>query len=120
MHLWLFLLAWLYFAIATLALFHFLKIHVQKTHLSKNNMLKRSKFKIGEFLVTTNGNIFIHDGHENSDGYGCLIGMRADGTILKQSDWGNFMRYPIDHIASDKEIDILMRKIMATKHITNY
>jgi hypothetical protein len=52
-------------------------------------MLKRSKFKIGEFLVTTNGNIFIHDGYENGDGYGCLIGMSSDGTILKQSDLVN-------------------------------
>ena len=31
-------------------------------------MLKRSKFKIGEFLVTDNGNIFVHDGYENGDG----------------------------------------------------
>ena len=83
-------------------------------------MLKRSKFKIGEFLVTTNENIFIHDGYENSDGYGCLIGMSSDGTILTQSDWGNFMRYPIDHIASDKEKEILIRKIMYAKEILNY
>lgn len=83
-------------------------------------MLKRSKFKIGEFLVTTNGNIFIHDGYVNADGYGCLIGMIPDGTILKQSDWGNFMRYPIDHIASDEEKEILIRKIMYAKEILNY
>ena len=51
---------------------------------------------------------------------GCLIGMDSNGDIQKQSDWGNFMRYPIDHIASDKEIDIIMRKIMDAKHITNY
>nr|DAI28508.1 MAG TPA: hypothetical protein [Caudoviricetes sp.] len=30
------------------------------------------------------------------------------------------MRYPIDHVASDKEIDRLMRKIMYAEHITNY
>lgn len=83
-------------------------------------MLKRGKFKIGEFLVTTDGNIFVHDGYENGDGYGCLIGMSSDGTILKQSDWGNFMRYPIDHIASDEEKEVLMRKIMYAKEILNY
>lgn len=83
-------------------------------------MLKRSEFKRGEFLVTSDRNIFIHDGYVNGDGYGCLIGMNFNGDIQKQSDWGNFMCYPIDHIASDKEIDILMRKIMDAKHITNY
>ena len=46
--------------------------------------------------------------------------MSSDGTILKQSDWGNFMRYPIDHIASDKEKEILIRKIMYAKEILNY
>ena len=97
-----------------------MKIHVQKIHLSKKNMLKRSKFKIGEFLVTTNGNIFIHDGYENADGYGCFIGMSSDDTILKQSDFGNFMRYPIDHIASDEEKEVLIRKIMYAKEILNY
>lgn len=57
-------------------------------------MLKRSEFKRGEFLVTSNGSIFIHDGYINGDGYGCLIGMDSNGNIQKQSDWGNFMRYP--------------------------
>lgn len=56
----------------------------------------------------------------NGDGYGCLIGLDSNGELRKQSDWGNFMRYPIDHIASDKEIDRLMRKIMDAEHITNY
>lgn len=83
-------------------------------------MLKRSEFKRGEFLVTSDGSIFIHDGYKNGDGYGCLIGMGSNGDIQKQSDWGNFMRYPIDHIASDKEIDRLMRKIMYAERITNY
>nr|UVX63953.1 MAG: hypothetical protein [Bacteriophage sp.] len=86
----------------------------------KRNMLKRSEFKRGEFLVTSDGSIFIHDGYKNGDGYGCLIGMGSNGDIQKQSDWGNFMRYPIDHIASDKEIDRLMRKIMYAERITNY
>lgn len=35
-------------------------------------MLKRSEFKRGEFLVTSNGSIFIHDGYKNGDGYGFL------------------------------------------------
>lgn len=83
-------------------------------------MLKRSEFKIGEFLVTSNGNIFIHDGYISGDGYGCLIGISADGDIQKQSDWGNFMRYPIDHIASNEEKEILIRKIMYAKEILNY
>lgn len=83
-------------------------------------MLKRSEFKRGEFLVTSNGGIFIHDGYKNGDGYGCLIGLDSNGELRKQSDWGNFMRHPIDHIASDKEIDRLMRKIMDAEHITNY
>lgn len=83
-------------------------------------MLKRSKFKIGEFLVTDNGNIFIYDSYVNSDGYGCLIGISADGDIQKQSDWGNFMRYSIDHIVSDEEKEILIRKIMYAKEILNY
>jgi hypothetical protein len=56
----------------------------------------------------------------NTAGYGCLIGLDSNGELRKQSDWGNFMRYPIDHIASDKEIDRLMRKIMYAEHITNY
>ena len=56
----------------------------------------------------------------SADGYGCLIGMISNGTILKQSDWGNFMRYPIDHIASDEEKEILIRKIMYAKEILNY
>lgn len=44
----------------------------------------------------------------------------SNGELRKQSDWGNFMRYPIDHIASDREIDRLMRKIMYAERITNY
>lgn len=83
-------------------------------------MIKRSEFRRGEFLVASNGSIFIHDGYITGDGYGCLIGMDSNGDILKQSDWGNFMIYPIDHIASDKEIDLLMRKIMDAEHIKNY
>ena len=58
--------------------------------------------------------------YKNGDGYGCLIGLDSNGELRKQSDWGDFMRYPIDHIASDKEIDCLMRKIMYAEHITNY
>lgn len=46
-------------------------------------MLKRSEFKRGEFLVTSDGNIFIHDGYINGDGYGCLIGM--DPTAIFKS-----------------------------------
>lgn len=83
-------------------------------------MLKRSEFKRGEILVTSHGGIFIHDGYKNGDGYGCLIGLDSNGELRKQSDWGNFMRYPIDHIASDREIDRLMRKIMYAERITNY
>ncbi|MBU9897904.1 hypothetical protein KTQ94_04220 [Prevotella stercorea] len=49
-------------------------------------MLKRSEFKRGEFLVTSDGSIFIHDGYKNGDGYGCLIGMGSNGDIQKQSD----------------------------------
>lgn len=82
--------------------------------------MRISDFKPGTILVDSEGKVFIHDGFINADGYGCLIGMDSNGDIQKQSDWGNFMRYPIDHIASDKEIDILMRKIMDAKHITNY
>lgn len=67
-----------------------------------------AEFKVGDRFLLPDGD----DGR--------LIGMDSNGDIQKQSDWGNFMRYPIDHIASDKEIDILMRKIMDAKHITNY
>jgi len=49
-------------------------------------MLKRSEFKRGEFLVTSDGSIFIHDGYKNGDGYGCLIGMGSNGELRKQSD----------------------------------
>lgn len=44
-------------------------------------MLKRSEFKRGEFLITSDRNIFIHDGYVNGDG--CLIGMNFNGDIQK-------------------------------------
>lgn len=46
-------------------------------------MLKRSEFKRGEFLVTSDGSIFIHDGYKNGDGYGCLIGLDSNGELRK-------------------------------------
>ena len=53
-------------------------------------MLKRSEFKRGEFLVTSNGSIFIHDGYKNGDGYGCLIGLDSNGELNRYKKLTNF------------------------------
>lgn len=86
-------------------------------------MLRRSEYEIGEFLVDGQGRVFIHDGYVNGDGYGCIIGMvdaSDHSKVEKQSDWGNYMRYPVDHVASDEEKEKLIRRIMYTETIKNY
>ena len=83
-------------------------------------MLKRSKFKIGEFLVTTNGNIFIHDGYENGDGYGVIIGEDSDGIIQKSNGIGNFMNGGCCREATPQEISDFFAKIRKTHEIINY
>lgn len=82
--------------------------------------MRRSEYNIGEFLVTDDGCVFIHDGYVNGDGYGCIIGESSGGVVLRQSDWGNFMRHPVDHIADENERERLVLKIMRAKTIEKY
>ena len=44
-------------------------------------MTTRSEYNIGEFLIDNNGEVFIHNGYKNADGYGCFIGIYEDKVL---------------------------------------
>lgn len=83
-------------------------------------MLKRSEFKRGEFLVTSDGNIFIHDGYINADGYGVIIGEDSDGMIQKSNGIGNWMKEGFCREATSQEIIDFFAKVRKTQKIINY
>lgn len=77
----------------------------------------RSEYQVGEYLVTPNGFVFVHDGYIYPDGYGCLIGMTDPtidhtGLILKSPGSGKWLKHSVDHIASEAERQLLNDMIM--------
>ena len=95
--------------------------------------MKRSEFKIGEFLVgiPTEENaayykntpieemVFIHNGYINGDGYGILLGCE-DGKVKKSTGFANFMWGGDVRLATDKEKELFMFKIMYQDKIKDY
>ena len=82
-------------------------------------MTIRSEYNIGEFLIDNNGEVFIHNGYKNADGYGCLIGIYED-KVLSSSGWNNWCKSGNFRIATDVEKESFMTKLHNTEIIENY
>ena len=80
----------------------------------------RSEYNIGEFLVDSDGEVFIHNGYKNADGYGCLIGI-YEGKVLSSTGFRNWCK-SIDElrVATDAEKESFMLKVKYTENIRNY
>lgn len=82
--------------------------------------MRRSEFNAGDFLVTEDGMIFIHDGYVNGDGYGCVIGMATPTKIMKSKEYGCWMKGCNVRKATDEEIIELINRIMRADIIEEY
>lgn len=92
--------------------------------------MRRSEYEIGQFLYgipsseesakyhPENQRVFIHNGYENGDGYGILIGWE-DGKIIKSPEWDNFMWGGRVRPATDDEIEIFMEQVMSKDQIND-
>lgn len=94
-------------------------------------MLKRTEYRIGEFLYGIPSSeesakynpecqrVFIHNGYENGDGYGILLGWH-DGEIKRSTGWKNFMWGGDVREATAEEIDGFMKELMNQETIRPY
>lgn len=84
--------------------------------------MKKSRFKVGEYLVTEDGRVFVHDGFVNGDGLGVVIGEDEKGIVRKSSGSGNWQVEPsaVHHIAGDIEKEAFFKKLRNQVTIENW
>lgn len=82
--------------------------------------MRRSEYNVGEFLVTEDGMVFIHDGYVNGDGYGCVIGMTDATHIMKSREYGCWMKGCNVRKATDQEKEMLITRILYNDNIPTY
>lgn len=82
--------------------------------------MRRSEYNVGEFLVTDDGMVFIHDGYVNGDGYGCVIGMVDATHIMKSREYGCWMKGSNVRKATDEEKEMLITRILYNDKIPTY
>lgn len=83
-------------------------------------MLRRSEYEIGDFLVTDDGMVFIHDGYINGDGYGCVIGMIDATHVMRSKEYTCWMKGCNVRKATDEEKSMLITRIMYNENIPKY
>lgn len=82
--------------------------------------MRLSEYNVGDFLVTDDGMVFIHDGCINGDGYGCVIGMVDATHIMKSREYGCWMKSGNVRKATDEEKEMLITRILYNENIPEY
>ena len=82
--------------------------------------MRLSEYKAGTILVDIYGEVFIHDGFVNADGYGVIIGEDSDGMIQKSNGIGNWMKEGCCRKATLLEVSEFFAKVRKTQKIINY
>jgi hypothetical protein len=71
----------------------------------------KSRYPAGSLLVDRGGRVFIHDGKEYINGYGCIMGEDSDGHIKKVTGTDLWNRWYVEREANDKEIERFLEKL---------
>ena len=82
--------------------------------------MRLSEYKAGTILVDGNGEVFIHDGFINADGYGVIIGEDSNGMIQKSNGIGNWMKEGCCREATSQEVSEFFANVRKTQEIINY
>ena len=88
------------------------QINIQILNNATKYMIKPSEYRPGTFLRCENGDIFLHDGHQNADGLLVVCMYRKKtGLIEWSTGQGNFCYGGKVEAASSIEIEDMMRKL---------